>query len=109
MKKIFVLTTLCLTAFIGLANNYKDDGKIHYKCEASRTVDKTFDVSANPTLEMDGAYSDFIITAWDEPQIDFSVKITVKGDDPKKVEAKFKSIDIEFEQVGITRTACQEL
>lgn len=87
-------------AFIGKASNYKDDGKIHYKCEAERTVEKTFDVSANPTLEMDGKYSDFIITAWDQPQIDFSVKITVKGDDPKKVEEKFKSIDIEFEQLG---------
>ena len=102
MKKIFVLTVLCMMALLGFANNYKDDGKVHYKCEAERTVEKTFDVSANPTLEMEGHYSDFIITAWDEPQIDFSVKISVKGDDPKKVEAKFKSIDIEFEEVGNT-------
>ena len=99
MKKFLILTALCLMAFIGFANSFRGDGG-HYKCEAKRTVEKTFDVSANPTLEMEGKYSDFIITTWDQPQIDFSVKITVKGDDPKKVEAKFNSIDIEFEQVG---------
>lgn len=87
-------------AFLVKANNYKDDGRIHYRYEASRTVEETFDVSENPTLEMYGPYSDFIISAWDQPQIDFSIKITVKGDDDKKVEARFNSIEIEFEQVG---------
>ncbi len=100
MKKLLVLTALCLVAFIGKADNYRDDGKTHYRCEAERTIDKTFDVRENPTLEMEGCYSNFIITTWDQPQIDFSIKITVKGDDGKKVEAKFKSIDVEFEQVG---------
>lgn len=99
MKKIFVLTALCLMAFIGTANNYRGDEN-QYRVEAKGIVEQTFDVSANPTLEMEGKYSDFIITTWDRPQIDFLVKITVKGNDGKKVEARFSTIDIELEQVG---------
>ena len=99
MKKIFVLTALCLMAFIGTANNYRGDDH-QYRVEAKGIVEKTFDVSANPTLEMEGKYSDFIITTWDNPQIDFLVKITVKGNDGKKVEARFNTIDIDLEQVG---------
>lgn len=99
MKKIFVLTALCLMAFIGTANSYRGDDH-QYRVEAKGVVEQTFDVSANPTLEMEGRYSDYIITTWDKPQIDFLVKITVKGNDSKKVEARFNTIDIEFEQVG---------
>ena len=99
MKKIFVLTALCLMAFIGTANSYRGDDH-QYRVEAKGVVEQTFDVSANPTLEMEGKYSDYIITTWDKPQIDFMVKITVKGNDSKKVEARFSTIDIELEQVG---------
>ena len=99
MKKILFLAALCLIALIGTANNYREDGG-HYRCEANRTIEKTFDVSEKSALDLEGNFSDFIITAWDQQQIDFLVKITVKGDDNKKVEAKFKSIDVEFEQVG---------
>ena len=100
MKKILVSTILCLIALFSNANNHKTDNAVNYRCEAKRTIEKTFDVGENPILEMEGAYSDFTITAWDKPQIDFFVKISVKSDDGKKVEAKFKSIDIVFEQVG---------
>lgn len=99
MKKILFLTALCLMALVGTANSHRDEST-HYRCEANRTIEKTFDVSENSALDMEGNFSDFIITAWDQQQIDFLVKITVKGDDSKKVEAKFKSIDVEFEQVG---------
>lgn len=99
MKKIFVLTALCLMALIVNANNWRGDDT-EYRVHAKKTIEKTFDVSANPELVMEGRYSDYNITTWDQPQIDFLVKISVKGDDGKKVEAKFKSINIEFEQVG---------
>lgn len=99
MKKILILTVLILAAFFAFANNYRGDDD-NYRFEFKNTIDKTFDVSANPELVTDGKYSDFIITTWDQPQIEFSVKVTVKSDDEKKAEAKFNSINIVLEQVG---------
>lgn len=99
MKKTLILTALCLATCFASANDYRDNDS-RYKIERQKTIEKTFTVTANPTLEMEGPYSDFIITTWDKPQIDFSVKISVNGDDEKKVEAKFRSIDIEFEKEG---------
>ena len=99
MKKILILTVLMLAAFFAFANNYRGDDD-NYRFEFKNTIDKTFDVSANPELVTDGKYSDFIITTWDQPQIEFSVKVTVKSDDEKKAEAKFNSINIVLEQVG---------
>lgn len=99
MKKILILTVLMLVAFFAFANNYRGDDK-DYRFEFKKTVDRSYDVSAYPELETDGKYSDFIITTWDKPQIEFSVKVSVKSDDEKKAEAKFKSIDIVLEQIG---------
>lgn len=99
MKKIFVLTVLCLTAFFAMANNYRGNDD-NYRFEQERTVEKSFTVGALSSLEMDGKYSDFIITAWDEPQIDFKIKITVKSDNQKKLESKFNSIGIYLAQEG---------
>lgn len=99
MKKIFVLTVLCLTAFFAKANNYKGNDD-HYKYEQERIVEKSFNVDALSSLEMDGKFSDFIITAWDEQQIDFKIKITVKSDNQKKMESKFNSIGIYLAQEG---------
>jgi hypothetical protein len=99
MKKILILTVLMLAAFFAFANNYRGDDD-NYRFEFKNTIDKTFDVGANPELVTDGKYSDFIITTWDQPQIEFSVKVTVKSDDEKKAEAKFNSINIVLEKVG---------
>lgn len=99
MKKIFVLTVLCLTAFFAMANNYRGNDD-NYRFEQERTVEKSFTVGALSSLEMDGKYSDFIITAWDEPQIDFKIKITVKSDNQKKLDSKFNSIGIYLAQEG---------
>ena len=97
MKKIFVLTVLCLTAFFAKANDYRGNDD-HYKYEQERIVEKSFNVDALSSLEMDGKFSDFIITAWDEQQIDFKIKITVKSDNQKKLESKFNSIGIYLAQ-----------
>ena len=99
MKKIFVLTVLCLTAFFAKANDYRGNDD-HYRYEQQRVVEKSFDVGEMSSLEMDGKYSDFIITAWDEPKIDFMIKITVKSDNEKKLASKFNSIGIYLAQDG---------
>ncbi len=104
MKKFLVLTALCLTAFIVTANNYRGDDE-SYRYEMKRTVEKTFNVDKNPLLEMDGKYSDFIITTWDQSQIDFKVNIIVRCDNEDKLKAKFNSIDILLEQEGNKVTA----
>ena len=99
MKKILVLTTLCLMAFIGTANSFRGDGG-NYKFEMKKTIEKTFNVNENPILEMEGKYSDFIITTWDQPQIDFKVNIVVKSDNEDKLKAKFQSISVQIGQEG---------
>ena len=104
MKKFLILTSLCLTAFIGFANSFRGDGG-HYRYEMKKTVEKTFSVDKNPILEMDGKYSDFIITTWDQQQIDFKVNVVVKSDNEDKLKAKFNSIDIALEKEGNKVTA----
>lgn len=99
MKKFLILTVLCLTAIFALANNYRGDGG-HYKYEEKKIIEKTFDVKADPILEMNGKYSDFIITTWDQQQIDFKVTVLVKSDNSDKLKAKFNSIDIRLDQEG---------
>lgn len=99
MKKILILTALSLMTFITIASNNR--GSNHrYKFEEHKTVEQTFDVGALPQLEMEGVHSDFIITTWDEPQIDFKVKIVVKSDKEKIVKYLMDIINVEFFQEG---------
>ena len=104
MKRYLILTVLSMMAFFGNANSFRGDGGT-YKYELKRTVEKTFSVNENPILEMDGKYSDFIITTWDQQQIDFKVNIVVKSDNEDKLKAKFNSIDIDLEKEGNKVTA----
>ena len=97
MKKIFVLTVLCLTALFAAADN-RGDLDYQYKYEEQKTIEQTFDVEALPNLVMDGIYSDFNITTWDQQQIDFKVKITVKSDREKTVKSLMDIIDVELGQ-----------
>ena len=101
MKKIIFLTALCLTVFIVSANNYRDDDG-RYKFEMKNTIEKTFSVDKNPLLDMNGKYSDFIITTWDQPQIDFTVKIKVRSDKEKTVQQLMDIISVELTQESNT-------
>ncbi|MBP9995512.1 MAG: DUF4097 family beta strand repeat protein [bacterium] len=96
MKKFLILTALSLMTFITIASNNRDGGR-RYKFEEQKTVEQTFDVGALPQLEMKGVHSDFIITTWDEPQIDFKVKIVVKSDKEKTVKYLMDIININVE------------
>ena len=97
MKKFLILTFLSMTALFAAAFN-RGDSDYHYKYEMEKTVEKTFDVEALPNLVMDGKYSDFSITTWDQPQIDFKVKITVKSDKESAVRSLIDIIDVELSQ-----------
>lgn len=99
MKKILILTVLSLMTILTIASN-NGDCDHHYKFEEQKVVERIFDVEALPELEMEGIYSDFIITTWDEPQIDFKVKITVKSDKEKAVKYLIDVINVEFVQEG---------
>ena len=99
MKRYLVLTALCLMALVSSANGYRGDDD-RYKYEEKKIVEKNFDVNADPILEMNGKYSDFIITAWDKQQIDFKVTILVKSNNNDKLKAKINSIDIDFNKIG---------
>lgn len=99
MKKYLFLTSLCLTALLATAKNW--GGKVdNYKFEMRKNVEQTFNVTPNPILDIEGTYSDIIVTTWDKQQIDFNVKIEVKGNDNKQVEARLNSINIEIIQTG---------
>lgn len=104
MKKFLILTVLSMTALLAAAFN-RGDRDYHYKYEMEKTVEKTFDVEALPNLVMDGIYSDFNITTWDQPQIDFKVKITVKSDKESAVRSLINIIDVELSENCNTVTA----
>lgn len=102
MKKFLILTVLSMTALFAAAINRKD---YNYKFEEQKTIEQTFDVEALPNLVMDGKYSDFIITTWDQPQIDFKVKISVKSDKESTVKQLMSIISVELTQECNTVTA----
>ena len=104
MKKIFVLTALCLMALFASAYN-RGDHDYNYKYEEQQTIEQTFDVEALPNLIMEGKYSDFNITTWDRKQIEFKVKITVKSDKESTVKNLMSIIDVELSQCENTVTA----
>lgn len=104
MKKFLILTVLSMTALFAAAFN-RGDRDYHYKYEMEKTIEKTFDVEALPNLVMDGIYSDFNITTWDQPQIDFKVKITVKSDKESAVRSLIDIIDVELSENCNTVTA----
>ncbi len=99
MKKVIFLTSFCLIAIFSFANNYRGEDR-NYRYEKEKLIETAYDVTANPDLTMDGKYSDFIISVWDKPQIDFKVKVLVRGNNEEKVMAKFNSIEINLEQNG---------
>ena len=104
MKKFLILTVLSMTALFAAAYNH-EDRDYDYRYEEQKTIEKTFDVDALPNLVMDGIYSDFNITTWNQPQIDFKVKITVKSDKEKTVKSLIEIIDVELSQSGNTVNA----
>lgn len=105
MKKILILAVLMFVAFFAFANKWSDNNHYNYKFEEQKTIEKTFDVEALPKLIMDGIYSDFNITTWDQPQIDFKVKITVKSDRESTVQKLMEIIDVELSQSSNTVNA----
>lgn len=99
MKKILILTVLSITTLFAYSFNLKDSDH-NYKYEEQKTIEKTFNVEALPNLVMNGIYSDFNITTWDQPQIYFKVKITVKSDKEKTTKDLINVIDVELSQTN---------
>ena len=94
MKSIYKLVLLIfLIPSIAFANNEHDEKK-H---EKSKSVNKSFNVNGNATLEIYNKYGDINVTSWDQNRVEIDVKITVKGNDLDDVEDRLKQIQIEFE------------
>jgi len=98
MKKLFLTLVCCFTATWCLANDRGDEK--NYKYSQEKKFEKVFDVSPYCELEMDGDYSDFIITTWDQPQISFDVRVAVRSNKEKQMIEKFNSISVVFRQEG---------
>lgn len=89
----------CITASWCLANNYRGDEK-EYKYSKEKEIEKVFKVGSNSELEVDGIYSDIIVTTWDQPQIAFKIKVIVKSDNEKQMLERFNAISVLFKQEG---------
>lgn len=98
MKKLLLMLMCCFSTAWCFAN--KVEAGRNYKYSQKNEINKTFDVRSNCELEMEGKYSDFIITTWDKPQIAFNVKVEVKCDNEQKLNRKFNSISVIFKQEG---------
>ena len=93
MKSIYKLAILLLLVpSIVFANN--DNGK--KKHEKSKSINKTFDVNSNATLEIYNKYGDINVTSWDKNTVEIDVKIIVKGNDLDDVEDRLEKINVEF-------------
>lgn len=90
MKLIYKLTLVLLMLPLAIVAN---DKKKH---EKSRTVQKEFTVNEDATVYIKNKYGNVKVETWNENRVTIDVKITVRGNNKNKVEDRFNSIDIEF-------------
>lgn len=91
MKSIYKYTLLfLLIPAISFANDYKK------KHEKSKTLNKSYNVSSNATVDIKNKYGSINVTTWNQNKVEISVKITVKGNDLGDVEEQLDDIDVNF-------------
>jgi len=66
------------------------------KHEKTKSIYKEYTVTDNATVAIDNKYGNLSITTWDKNNVEITVKITVKGNDLTKVNAKLNAIDVDF-------------
>ena len=88
-----IVTLFLLVPFIGSATTDNNGKEKHTK---EKTIKKSFNVSANATLEIDNSYGNLDIVTWNENRIEIVVTITTKGNDEEKVQRKLDDISVEF-------------
>ena len=84
---------LLLVPFFTLANTGLPN-KAKYNKE--KTISKSFDVSANATLNVDNSFGNINVITWDESRIEFDITIRVSGNNDDKVNERLDGIDVDF-------------
>ncbi|NVK52305.1 MAG: hypothetical protein HWD85_05170 [Flavobacteriaceae bacterium] len=91
MKSIFKITVLFfLIPLISVANTKP-------RHEKSKTIKKEYTVSKDATVAISNKYGAINITTWNKNRVEITVKITVKGNNPSRVEKKLRTIYVDFE------------
>jgi len=84
---------ILLIPFVSFATT--DNNKIE-KHTKEKIIKKSFNVSANATLEIENSYGNLDIVTWNENRIEIVVTITTKANDEEKAQRKLDDITVEF-------------
>lgn len=90
MKKLFSFIILYFAiSHIALASTLK--------VEETRTIEKSFNVNAEATLEIDNRYGNITLTSWNKNTIEIKVEIQVNGINQENAKATLNAISVEFD------------
>ncbi len=87
-----IISILLVIPLLMSANTHPKKGK-H---EKSKTINKEYSVNADALVKINNRYGNVDVITWNENRVVIEVKITVDGNDEKKVIAKLNGIDVEF-------------
>ncbi len=94
MKLYKLLSFIALfTSIYSFGNVLSCTGKKH---EKTKTINRQYSVNDNASLFISNKYGDLNIETWNQNRIEILVKITVKGNDLDKVQAKLDAISVDF-------------
>lgn len=64
--------------------------------EASKIVDRTFNINSNTKIEIHNKFGNVVINKWDKNVVDLKVKIEVKGKNESKTQKILNAIEIDI-------------
>lgn len=88
MPKILLLLLLVPITFFG----FPKKGKY----TKTKTINKSFKVNKNATLEIVNKYGNIILQSWDKNSVEITVIIKTNGNDENKTESRLNDISIQF-------------
>lgn len=88
-----ILSIFLIIPMLINANTHPKKGKY----EKSKNIKKEYKVNADALVKINNRYGNVDVISWNENRVVIEVKITVDGNDEKKVIAKLDRIDVEFE------------
>ncbi len=87
-----IISVLLVIPLLISANTHPKKGKY----EKSKTINKEYTVNADALVKINNRYGNVDVITWNENRVVIEVKITVDGNDEKKVIAKLNGIDVVF-------------
>lgn len=71
-------------------------GSLQAKREYEKTIEESFSLSDNGTLQIENRHGDVLVNAWDRNQVEIKVTITVNTNSESNAQEVFNRIDIDF-------------